>query len=667
MQTTFILLLLFIAVLYAQSPEQKARVMLAQMTLDEKLVMVHGAKGNVLGNQRLKIPPLNLQDGRQGVSGPQKKQTCYPSALTVASAWDPQLMFKFGASIADEQIEKGVNVLLAPMVNMGRVPMSGRIFESYGEDPHLSSVMVKNFVQGAQSKGIVATTCIFADNTQELNRFSVSANIDERTQWEIYYPAYQAAVEVGTGAMMASYNRINDVHSTENAQALGDLKYRMNYTGWVMSDWGATHSTVPAAKAGLDMQMPDDSFFGAALKEAVLNGTIGADRLDDMVLRTLTSMYRFGLFDRFPVGNLNIDTTSPERTKLARMLAEQSTILLKNNNNILPLKNVKRLAIIGDAGHDFPLVHGGGSGSVEPPYVITPLDAIKQKPALQVAYANGTQKDLALDIAKTADIVIFFASVYSEEGYDRADLKLFGTQDDLIAAVAAVNPKIVVVLDIAGPVRMPWVDSVQAIVCAFLPGQEDGNAIASVLFGDVNPSGKLPITFPVKESDLAINTPRQYPGINGETFYDEKLLIGYRWHDTKAIAPLFPFGHGLSYTSFTYSNLQLSVKRDNKNTFKGLVVTFDVKNTGAVNGSEVAQLYIGYPQAAEEPYQVLRGFAKLNNLSPGQLQSAELQLSEKDVSIWDVSSHDWKVISGTFTLTIGSSSRDQRLHSQFVI
>jgi beta-glucosidase len=631
--------------------------------------MVHGSSSHYAGYvqpvPRLNIPALVLQDGPQGVGDGARNVTCWPSALTIVASWDVDNMYRFAAGVAREERRKGVNIWLGPMVNIARVPFGGRNYESFGEDPYLSSQMVRSSIRGAQSQGVMATVKHWVNNNQEDNRFQVSANLpDDRTQWEIYYPAFKAAVDAGVAAVMCSYNRINDTWACENDRTINkDLKDAMGFQGFVMSDWGATHSTVQSANSGLDMQMPDQTFFGKALAQSITNGQVPVSRLNDMVLRILTSMYMVGIMDTPQTGNLSVDVRTHEHTELARRLAEQSTVLLKNDRNILPLDATKlrTIAVIGDDAHDHAIYVGWGSGQVYAETVVTPLMGIKAHLArrglsVNVLYVNNSVIANAVAAAQKADMAIVFAGVESSEGYDRANMSLFGNNNELIQAVAAAQRNTVVGLHIPGATLMPWIDSVPAVLAAFMPGQEDGHAIASVLFGEVNPGGKLPLTFPKTDTQTYLQTKIQYPGIGNETRYTEKLLVGHRWYDAANVEPLFPFGHGLSYTTFKYSNLQVF----------GRVITLDLTNTGSVEGSEVVQVYLEYPAAAGEPPKVLRGFEKVR-LVPGQTQGLVFTFSNEELSIWDQTTHGWALVKGTFKVHVGSSSRDIRLTGSFNI
>jgi len=376
---------------------ERVRDLVANMTLAEKILMVHGSPGpyvgNVPANTRLNIPALTLEDGPQGVADGVTGVTCWPSALTIVSTWDTDLMASFAAAMAYEEKMKGTNIQLAPMVNIARVPFGGRNFESMGEDPVLASRMVAANVQGIQSQGIMATVKHYVDNNQEYHRSTVSENVPQRAQWEIYYPAFQAAVDAGVVAVMCSYNMINNTYACENSQTLYDLKERMGFDGFVMSDWGATHTTVKAALSGLDQQMPDDGYFGANLMSAVHNGSVPQSRVDDMVTRILTAMSAVGILDRAPVGNISANVLSPAHNQLAQQLSTAAHILLQNfpptagsSQPILPLQldQITTIAVIGDDGSDAPIVAGDGSGHVIAPFIITPLQGIQTRAGANV-------------------------------------------------------------------------------------------------------------------------------------------------------------------------------------------------------------------------------------------------------------------------------------------
>ncbi|KAH3762986.1 glycoside hydrolase superfamily [Pelomyxa schiedti] len=662
-----VLTLLLAALVATDTPAERAQALLDQMTLDQKLSMVHGVGGDYVGNTveigSLSIPSLHLEDGPQGVGDQTEQTTCWPSALTVTASWDADLFYQFGAAMSSEQRIKGSNVMLGPMTNIARVPVGGRNFESTGEDPTLASVYAAQSVKGIQSQGVIACSKHVADNNQEFERKLESSHVDERTQYEIYYPHFKAAIDAGVGSLMCSYNKVNDTWACENDHLLnGDMKATLGFQGFVVSDWGAVHSTVESALGGLDLEMPDDQYFGTALAEAVASGEVSEACIDDKVLRILTSMFAVGLFDNPQTGNRSVDSTSTEHNTLARDLSAAGTVLLKNSNKLLPLdaENLKKIAVIGRQGHDVPLISGYGSGHVRTPYIITPYDGIVERATgVNVTYTDGTIEFEAVQAAKDADVAIVVVGAESTEGVDRLTLalgELGNSEDDLISAVANAQPNTIVVINSPGAVLMPWESLVPSIVERFFPGQEDGHALSQILFGDVNPSGKLPLTFPMTDDQNPLQTKEQYPGVDRIVTYSEGLLVGYRWYDAQNETPLYPFGHGLSYTSFDYSTIYAS----------SVGVKFVLKNTGSVAGAEVAQLYLGYPPEAGEPPKVLRGFNKVL-LSPGESSSVYFELSSQDFSIWDVESHMFIQVHGTFTAYVGSSSRDIRLQTTFTV
>jgi beta-glucosidase len=457
----------------------------------------------------------------------------------------------------------------------------------------------------------------------------------------------------------------------ENNRTLTDLKEICGFKGWVMSDWGATHSTIPAALSGLDQQMPDNTFFGPALAEAVANGTVPESRIDDMVMRMLTPMYALGLFSNPPTPDRNIqaNASSAAHNDLARRLAEKSITLLKNSNNLLPLDPtaVKSVAVLGDV----TTVTGGGSGGVVLPYVITPQQGISALlgPGVTVTYLDGTNLAAAVAAAQAADVAIVVVATTSHEGADRVNLSLPLYQDELAAAVAAAQPKTVVVARCPGACVMPWAPQVPSILFQLMPGQEAGSALATTLFGFNNPSGKLPISFPNSMNDTWLSlvpggpvNPMQYPGTDRgrgfpEADYTEEGAYGYRFFDIQGTDPLWPFGHGLSYSTFTYSGLTVSGTVSATTT---ATITATISNTGAVDGAEVAQLYIGFPAAAGEPPKLLKGFQKVF-VTAGYQTTVSFTLNAQTLSWWDVVPDAWSLLPGTYTVFVGSSSRDIRL------
>jgi beta-glucosidase len=627
-----------------------------------------------------------MNDGPQGFRDNQHPETttAWPSGLTMAASWDRDALYEWGAGQGREFYAKGSNVQLGPGVCVARVPRNGRNFEYLsGEDPFLGYVLVQPAIRGIQSQKVVANAKHYVLNNQETARMSVSAEADERTRFEMYYPPFEGAIEADVGSFMCGYNKINGDWSCENPVTLKhDLKETLGFKGYVMSDWGATHST--SLMRGLDMEMPSANFMNPELiKPAMEAGTITEDGINDAVRRIFRPMFSVGVMDE-PVSawdwkKLEKNVTNDASLTSARHLAAISTVLLKNSNDILPLTSGKKLAVLGFAGAN-AVVHGGGSGSVVPSFVATPIDGIKAAagPSATVNFDNGTDIKAAAALAASADYAIIFAGTLSHEGGDRdslslddgCDLDQYGQcggnahkQNALIEAVAKANQNTIVVLSVPGAVVMPWATKVAAILTNFMPGQQAGNAIADVLFGKVNPSAKLPITFPNGENDMELSQ-AQWPGLPDPknptyAYYSEKLLVGYRFYDAHNISFTtgYPFGHGLSFTSFKYADLALKASHSNGS----VSVRFSVTNSGKVPGAEVAQLYIAFPASAGEPPLQLKGFHKTKVLAAGSQEMVEMQLRKRDLSIWDEKSHSWKVEAGRFTFHVGSSSRDLRL------
>jgi beta-glucosidase len=624
----------------------QATALAAQLSQAEKLTLVQGIAGSYVGNVLAvtDVPALTLQDGPAGVarfSG----VTAFPAPIAFAATWDRDLVLSFGAAMGAEQRGKGVMIQLGPMMNLARVPAGGRIFEGFGEDPFLAAELSARDVSGIQSQGVVATAKHYVGNEQETNRSGGDSQIDERTLHEVYYAPFAASVEAGVGAVMCSYNRVNEVYACENPTTLGDLKNGFGFPGFVMSDWGATQSTVASANAGLDLEMPDGDYF-SALGAAITAGTVAQARLDDMVTRILTSLVRAGVLADPPSGNPDTVVTSSAHADLARQAATESITLLKNEGNLLPLDAAQSVVVIGEAGDTLPSVVGGGSAAVVAPYVVSPFAAIQARTGVSVAYNDGTGSDADLaTAAAAADVALVFVNVPSSEGSDRPSLST--GLDPLIATVAAANSNTVVVLNTPGAVLMPWLDQVRGVLVAWYPGQENGNAIASVLYGDENPGGKLPLTFPASESDLPT------PETSLTVPYSEDLAIGYRALDAAGKAPLFPFGYGLSYSAFEYAGLMLQA-----GTSAGSIsANFELTNTGSRAGSEVAELYLSFPANAGEPPRVLRGFERVT-LAAGSTQTVSIELDPRAFSCWSAVSHTRYIPSGSYRIAIGGSSRD---------
>jgi len=628
-----------------------------------------------------------MNDGPQGFRSiiHPGTSTQWPCALNIASSWDREMASKFGSAMGEEFRGKGANVQLGPGVNIARAPLNGRNFEYIsGEDPFLGSAMVQPIVKGIQSQGVMANAKHFVDNNQETNRRKVSAQVSERAQWEIYYPPFQAAVDAGVLSVMCSYNKINGTYACENKKTLDDLKFLMGFNGWVMSDWGATHSLVEAVNAGLDQEMWIDRYWRPSrFEEAIAEGSISMTTIDDKITRILTSMYEIGLLEnKFKYGRPRTNVTSEEHNRLARDLT--STILLKNEGNFLPLPTTMdeglefKIAVVGDTGSDDPITGGRGSGVVRPYYAISPLqgiqNAIQDMPVShQVEYHPST--DISEDDIESilqADIVIYCSGTVSIEGSDRENLSLPEVDESLIALLAeSVGYKMVVSVVTPGAILMPWSDQVQAIILQFLPGQEAGNALADVLFGNVSPSGKLPITIPNKENEVQFSE-AAYPGLPANdpefVYYEEELFVGYRWYHAFKILPKFAFGFGLSYATFELNAMsadfaKCSTVDQNCEIFVNITRTDEAKEQYE-RASEVVQLYMDFPSSAEEPPRILKGFEKTSLMS-GESETLTITLTPKDFSIFEASANEWVPIEGIFVIYAGTSSDNLSLSLEF--
>jgi beta-glucosidase len=648
------------------------------MTLDEKITMMHGVYpvpnkeyvGYVPAIPRLGIPSLHLADGRAGVGNYAKDVTLLPAPIAAASSWDAALLTQFGKVLGEEQRIKGTNVELGPSIDVIRVPEWGRTFESYGEDPYFNGRMAAAEIKGIQGEGLIADANMYITMNQEDNRMKEDSVVDDRTLHEIYLPPFAAAVEEGhVGTFMCAYVKTNGTYSCENPDLLKTiLRDELKFNGWVMSDWGATHSMVASVNNGLDQEMPSDKFYGPTLKAAVQNGQVSMSLIDEHVRDILVPMFSQGLFDRQPSGSWTANARSPQHDAFSGRVAEEGTVLLRNERKLLPLAGDTSIAVIGAAGGASPKVEGAGSSGVIAPYEVSPVDGIRKRAGsrAQVTYDDGADLAKAAQTARAADVAIVFAQTDETEGQDRPDLKLPGSQDALIQAIAAANPKTIVVLNTGGPVLMPWIDQVTAVLEAWYPGQEDGNAIAAILYGDVNPAAKLPLTFPGTATAIPTATQQQWPGVNGQSAYSERLNVGYRWYDATHTAPLFPFGFGLSYTTFRVSHLTISPATGSPQPGQPVSVTVKVTNTGKRAGAEVVQAYVEQPLKNGEPPHQLRGFAKVQ-LQPGETSPVTLTLDRRSFSIYDPSSHSWVSPPGVYEILVGTSSRDLPLHGSMTI
>ncbi|MBY8342048.1 glycoside hydrolase family 3 C-terminal domain-containing protein [Streptomyces spinosirectus] len=767
--------------------------LIGRLTLDEKISLLHGATdpnslgqaGYVPGVPRLNIPPLRLADGPAGVRVT-RHATALPAPVLLASAFDPELARRYGRVIGREGRALGQDVLLSPMVNLIRTPYAGRNFETFSEDPLLASGMVAAEIEGIQGEGLIATVKHYAMNNQEQDRMSVDVRVDEQTMHELELRGFEAAVVARTGAVMGAYNKVNGTFACENRTLLTDvLREQWGFEGWVMTDWFAAHSTVAAITAGLDMEMPDGTYFGTALRSAVQNGTVPERYVDRAVRRILTVMDRFGLLDGSAPPRPDRD--APASAAVALEIAEAGATLLRNERRTLPLARGGSLAVIGPTGA-LPFVSGGGSAHVVPDHADSPLDALKSR-AGKLTYAlgedlygkaipasaldpafdsegqqlaagqvwtydgtltvpeddewtfvlhfssaptarpkvllDGTElfpqapgygefftgglvsaapdglsvrrgtltlakgahtlritaqggaggltfrlrrstgatraQDVAEAVAaaRAARDVVLFAYEDATEGLDRTTIALPGHQTRLIEAVTAANPRTTVVLNTSSSTSMPWLGRTGAVLQMYYPGQEGAAATAAVLYGECDPGGRLTQSFPADDDHHPVaGDPRRYPGVDGTEEYSEGIHAGYRWYDAEGVRPLFPFGHGLSYTSFSYADLRA------RRTRHGIEVTFTVRNTGRREGIAVPQVYVGpSPRLRlEQAVRVLAGYRRLA-LRAGERRRVTVDVTARTLSSWDPARHTWVLGTGRRTVWVGTSSRELRLRT----
>jgi beta-glucosidase len=639
---------------------------LAQMSQDQKISLLHGTGGGYVGNTpaipALCIPALGLEDGPAGVGENLGGVTQLPAPVAAAATWDADAETQYGQLVGGEEAGKGANVNLGPTVNIVRDPRWGRAFESMSEDPYLAGQLGAAEIRGVQGTGVLAQIKHLGVYNQETNRNTPSDNaiVDSRTLQEIYLPQFQAGIQQGAASStMCSYSTVNGTYACQNSSLLnGPLRSQFGFPGFVTSDWGATHSTAASANAGMDQEMPGGDFFGSSLSTAVNNGQVSQTTLNNMVSRILTEMFAFGLFDNPHSGNTGATVTSTAHKTAARQIAAEGTVLLRNNN-VLPLNtsSVHSIAVIGADASTSPQTAGGGSAAVSSSGTVTPLQGITSRAGtgISVQYAAGNTSGnigQAVTLAQNSNVAIVFASYNESEGSDIGNIDLPGVQNQLITQVAAANPNTIVVLNTGSAVTMPWVNNVASILEAWYPGQEDGNAIASVLFGDTNPSGKLPVSFPKSLSDVPAHTQAQWPGSNGTVQYSEGVQVGYRWYQAQNIAPLFPFGFGLSYTTFGFSNLQVGALDSHGKA----TVTATVTNTGTRAGTEVAQLYVGDPATTGEPPLQLKGFNRVT-LQPGASTTVSFPVTLHDLAYWN--NNAWTTALGSYRIAVGDSSNPQ--------
>ena len=707
------------------SADARADMVLKEMTLDEKISLLHGqgldffstkpsesngGAGYTVSIPRLGIPAIQMADSAYGVTQGARAgrySTALPNNLGAASSWDALTAFEYGALIGRELRNEGYNMSLGGGVNLAREPRNGRTFEYQGEDPLLAGTLDGNLVKGVQSQNVIGDVKHYAVNDQESGRNAVNANIDKRSMRESDLLAFQIALDISDpGAVMCSYNRVNGDFACENSYLLTDvLKKDLHFKGFVVSDWGGTHSAAKASHAGLDQEQPEQFFYGDALKKAVESGEVSQAELDDHVHRVLRTIFAKGLFDHAIVKQVpDVEAGAA----FAQSVAEKSIVLLKNDKHVLPLDPAKVHSLVLIGGHaDVGVLTGGGSAQVDPPggsvvpppppgpdllsmflrpawLPSSPLRAFKaQFPGSKVSYIAGDKLDEASSAAKGADAAIVFAYVWESEGFDLKTLDLPDDQNKLIEAVAAANPRTIVVLETGSPATMLWVDKVAGVVEAWYPGIRGAEALANIVSGKVNPSGKLAITFPKSDADLPhpklVMPPPEsepkFPGPGGDfsefmkimakglppfqTYYDEKLKVGYKWYDAEKKPLLFPFGFGLSYTTFAYSGLSVSGE-------DAPTVAFTVKNTGSRAGTEIAEVYSSLPEAAGEPPKRLIGWNRIE-LGPGESKQVTVSVSRDRLSIYDEASDSWKLVPGSYNVMVGGSSQDLPLHKEITL
>ncbi len=690
----------------ALSAEQKIDSLISLMTLEEKVTMIHASSSFTSGGvPRLGIPEWTMSDGPHGVrkehgrgwvgsESPEYFATYLPVGVSLASTWNPELGYAFGKVLGEEAKYRGKNVILGPGINILRTPLNGRNFEYLSEDPHLVSKMVVGYIKGVQDQHVAACVKHYLANNQEIDRNTVSVEMSERALREIYLPGFAAAVkEGGVYTLMGGYNKFRGQYCTHHEYLINKvLKEELGFDGAVISDWGAVHNTMEALTFGTDVEMgtdlsqPDPKdygkfFMGDTVISLVKSGQVEESLINEKVRRILRIMYRTKVIGGGDRGSGSFNT--PEHQQTALKIAEEAIVLLKNDGNLLPLNktNMKNVAIIGASA---TLKNGGAGGSsqVNAKYEITPMQGIEKIlfENVTVTYAEGyevvkdgkanaTRIKEAVEAAKKADASVLVCgwihgytdlwddNAYDAESVDKPDMFLPFGQDELIAAVLKANPNTVIVIMGGGPVDMSkWDSMAKAILFAGYPGMEGGNAIGKIIFGDVNPSGKLTMTFPKKLEDSPAHAIGEYPGKDNVVHYNEGIMVGYRYFDTKKVEPQFPFGHGLSYTTFLYENLQLT-KGDNQS----VTATVTVRNTGSRPGAEVMQLYVKDVECSvERPDKELKGFQKVM-LQPGESKDIIITLPVDAFRFFDEKKMEWVLEPGKFQVMAGSSSRDIRL------
>ena len=726
------------AYLDASKPvEQRIEDALSRMTLEEKVAMLHAqSKFSSPGVPRLGIPEFWTTDGPHGVrpevlwdewdqaGWSNDSIVAYPALTALSATWNKKMSWNYGKALGEEARYRKKDILLGPGVNIYRTPLNGRNFEYMGEDPYLTSKMVVPYIKGVQSNGVATSVKHFALNNQEEFRHTSNVIVDDRTLYEIYLPPFKAAVQEGDSwTIMGAYDKYKNQYASQNEYLLNKiLKGEWGYKGVVVSDWGAVNNTEQAIHNGLDMEFGswtnglsagtrnayDNYYLAKPYLDLIKSGKVGTTELDDKVRRILRLAYNTTMNPNKPLGNI----ASEDHMAVAKEIGEEGIVLLQNNNSVLPINTdkVRKIAVIGENAIKMMTV-GGGSSSLKVKYETLPLEGIKSRfgKKADVQFARGYVGDVggeyngvksgqnlkddrpasellneAVALAKKSDVVIFVGGLnksdyQDSEGHDRKGLGLPYNQDQLISALAKANKNLAVILVSGNAVAMPWVKEVPAIVQGWYLGSEAGNALAAVLAGDANPSGKLPFTFPVKLEDNAAHQMGEYPGNKEELAagkgkdqknpinitYNEGIFVGYRWHDTKNIKPLFSFGHGLSYTTFEYGKVhadKTQMAQDGKITF-----TVSIKNTGKREGAEVAQLYISdLKSSVPRPVKELKGFEKIN-LKPGEQKEVSFTIDKSALSFFDAATHQWLAEPGEFEALVGASSSDIKTKMKFTL
>ncbi len=711
--------------------DERVEDALSRMSLKEKIAVLHAqSKFSAAGVPSLGIPDLWTDDGPMGVrpevlwdqwdqaGWTNDSCTAFPSLTCLAATWNPEMAALYGKSIGEEARYRNKSVLLGPGVNIYRTPLNGRNFEYMGEDPYLAAQMAADYVRGVQSNGVAVCVKHFALNNHESNRYTTNSIAGDRALYEIYLPAFKAAcVDAGAWSLMGGYNLVNGQHATYNQRLVNEiLKGEWDWDGVVISDWGAVHDTKQAVEGGLDMEFGtgtdglsgsgnsyDKYWLANKYYDGILDGTYSEDQLNDKVRRVLRLNMRTAMNRNRPWGSIN----SPEHRAACRQIGEEGVVLLKNTDNILPIATdkVKRIAVIGENGIKRMIV-GGGSSSLKAQYEIHPLEGLRNRFGndVEVIYERGyvgdtvthynnvwTKQDLrdprtpeqlkadALQAAKDADLVLFIGGLnkmyfQDSEGTDRQSLDLPYHQNELIEAIAEVNPNTVVVNISGTGVAMPWLDKVKAVVQAWYLGNETGNTLARILAGDVNPSGKLPYTYYASLDQCGAHKLGEYPGtprhdpVEGDIIdmhYNDDIFVGYRFTDKNKITPTFPFGHGLSYTTFKYGDASIDRKKGSADDV--FTVTIPVTNTGDREGSEIVQLYVSdLKSSLPRPVKELKGFSKVR-LAPGQTENVTFEISRDALSYFDDKAHQWVVEPGKFEALVGASAGDIRSKVSFEV